>query len=115
MSQINQIDNQWYNFFFFAVPPVISNVHPSHNLTVRKGSTVKLVCNATGFPKPEINWQREVSFTTYTYYIGGSLSFSPGKRQKERYTKIVFPKKSAFWDDTQGFSFSDGHHQAEKQ
>ena len=46
---------------FLSVPPVISNVHPSHNLTVRKGSTVKLVCNATGFPVPEISWQREVS------------------------------------------------------
>jgi len=47
------------NHLTVLVPPVISNVHPSHNLTVRKGSTVKLVCNATGFPEPEINWQRE--------------------------------------------------------
>ena len=60
LSYAQLISNK--NVFFFAVPPVISNVHPSHNLTVRKGSTVKLVCNATGFPEPEINWQREVSF-----------------------------------------------------
>lgn len=53
---------------FLSVPPVISNVHPSHNLTVRKGSTVKLVCNATGFPVPEISWQREVSEKFYVMY-----------------------------------------------
>jgi len=41
------------------VPPVISSLHPGSNLTVRKGSTVKLACNATGFPKPDITWQRE--------------------------------------------------------
>ena len=44
-----------------TVPPVISMLNPGRNITIRKGSTVKLVCKATGFPKPEIVWQREVS------------------------------------------------------
>ena len=39
---------------------MISSLHPSSNLTVRKGSTVKLSCNASGFPIPNISWQREV-------------------------------------------------------
>ena len=39
---------------------MISTLHPGSNLTVRKGSTVKLACNATGFPEPEISWEREV-------------------------------------------------------
>ena len=50
----------WNLYSFFTVPPVISSLHPGSNLTVRKGSTVKLACNATGFPKPDITWQREV-------------------------------------------------------
>ena len=50
------------------VPPVISMLNPGRNITVRKGSTVKLVCNATGFPKPEIVWERQVSnFTKYLH------------------------------------------------
>ena len=44
------------------MPPVISMLNPGRNITVRKGSTVKLVCNATGFPKPEIVWERQVCF-----------------------------------------------------
>ena len=36
-------------------------LNPGRNITVRKGSTVKLVCNATGFPKPEIVWERQVN------------------------------------------------------
>ena len=43
------------------MPPVISMLNPGRNITVRKGSTVKLVCNATGFPKPEIVWERQVN------------------------------------------------------
>ena len=46
------------------VPPVISMLNPGRNITVRKGSTVKLVCNATGFPKPEIVWERQVRFNS---------------------------------------------------
>ena len=55
-------------FFTILVPPVISMLNPGRNITVRKGSTVKLVCNATGFPKPEIVWERQVSnFTKYLH------------------------------------------------
>ena len=52
MSQRNQLD--------VLVPPVINMLNPGNNITVRRGSTVKLSCNATGFPPPEIVWQREV-------------------------------------------------------
>ena len=48
--------------WIILVPPVISMLNPGRNITVRKGSTVKLVCNATGFPKPEIVWERQVCF-----------------------------------------------------
>ena len=48
------------SYLLLIVPPVISMLNPGRNITVRKGSTVKLVCNATGFPKPEIVWERQV-------------------------------------------------------
>lgn len=51
LSQRNQLD--------VLVPPVINMLNPGNNITVRRGSTVKLSCNATGFPPPEIVWQRE--------------------------------------------------------
>ena len=74
--------------FFFSVPPVISSLHPSSNLTVRKGSTVKLSCNASGFPIPGISWQREVSSTLHkiTKSIAPALlvlSSSQTKEQKD--------------------------------
>ena len=53
LSQRNQLD--------VLVPPVINMLNPGNNITVKRGSTVKLSCNATGFPQPEIVWQREVS------------------------------------------------------
>ena len=61
--------NLTYNSFskiyvLLIVPPVISMLNPGRNITVRKGSTVKLVCNATGFPKPEIVWERQVRFNS---------------------------------------------------
>jgi hypothetical protein len=60
IDQINQLN--------VLVPPVISNLHPGKNLTVRKGSTVKLACNATGFPTPDITWQREVKIDTFSLH-----------------------------------------------
>ena len=62
----------YLKYFHVLVPPVISMLNPGRNITVRKGSTVKLVCNATGFPKPEIVWERQVShtitFRNYEFY-----------------------------------------------
>jgi len=51
LSQRNQLD--------VLVPPVINMLNPGNNITVKRGSTVRLSCNATGFPQPEIVWQRE--------------------------------------------------------
>ena len=45
-----------------SVPPSISLLNPdAGKLSVRKGSNVRLACNATGYPAPTILWQREVS------------------------------------------------------
>jgi len=41
------------------VPPKIATSHRGQNLTVRKDSSLKLSCNASGFPSPRISWQRQ--------------------------------------------------------
>ena len=60
LSIKSNIQKNSKNYLLLIVPPVISMLNPGRNITVRKGSTVKLVCNATGFPKPEIVWERQV-------------------------------------------------------
>ena len=68
---------------------MISSLHPSSNLTVRKGSTVKLSCNASGFPIPGINWQREVRTKYLRLCVlpkitkSIALASSPTKEQKD--------------------------------
>ena len=61
------------SYLLLIVPPVISMLNPGRNITVRKGSTVKLVCNATGFPKPEIVWERQVRIN---FQVAKVLNFS---------------------------------------
>jgi len=41
------------------VPPKIVTSHPGDNLTVKKDSSLKLSCNASGFPSPILSWQRK--------------------------------------------------------
>ena len=68
---------------------MISSLHPSSNLTVRKGSTVKLSCNASGFPIPGISWQREVRTKYLRLCVlpkitkSIALASSPTKEQKD--------------------------------
>ena len=61
-----------YSAFFscLTVPPNISLVNPSGKLSVRKGSNVRLACNATGYPTPTILWQREVRCKVFTTGFG---------------------------------------------
>ncbi|XP_040583706.1 lachesin isoform X2 [Lepeophtheirus salmonis] len=47
------------NLIHVLVPPIISVTNSRRNITVRKASTVTLGCNATGFPIPQIIWERE--------------------------------------------------------
>ncbi|CAB4060760.1 unnamed protein product [Lepeophtheirus salmonis] len=51
--------NQSKNLIHVLVPPIISVTNSRRNITVRKASTVTLGCNATGFPIPQIIWERE--------------------------------------------------------
>lgn len=41
------------------VPPDINEYWSSSNQVVKEGSTVQLICNATGMPLPEITWFRK--------------------------------------------------------
>ena len=65
--EVNQIMNndvspQSTSVSSISVPPSISLLNPNAGkLSVRKGSNVRLACNATGYPAPTILWQREVS------------------------------------------------------
>ena len=41
------------------VPPDIDTQQTSSDIDANEGSTVKLECNADGYPKPTIKWRRE--------------------------------------------------------
>ncbi|KAL4227551.1 Fibroblast growth factor receptor 3 [Mactra antiquata] len=43
------------------VPPHIDDEFSSTDITVKEGETFTLVCNATGYPQPEIRWFRYTS------------------------------------------------------
>lgn len=47
------------NTLQILVPPKITTSHAGQNLTVKKDSSLKLSCNASGFPSPTISWQRQ--------------------------------------------------------
>jgi len=51
IQQLNQLQ--------ILVPPKITTSHTGQNLTVKKDSSLKLSCNASGFPSPTISWQRQ--------------------------------------------------------
>ena len=58
----NEVSPQSTSVSSISVPPSISLLNPNAGkLSVRKGSNVRLACNATGYPAPTILWQREVS------------------------------------------------------
>ena len=45
----------------YSVPPKIYMMNPKdETITVRAGSTVRLKCKATGQPKPDVYWSRQV-------------------------------------------------------
>jgi len=50
---------QQTNQLQILVPPKITTSHSGQNLTVKKDSSLKLSCNASGFPLPTISWQRQ--------------------------------------------------------
>lgn len=74
---------------FVSVP--VNITYPSVNISVleTENSTVTLICNASGFPKPSITWQpvRDESrifigvntamIINGLFYITSNLSFSP--------------------------------------
>lgn len=46
----------WFNF---SVPPRIHFVTSGGHLQVKKGAPVRLDCNASGNPNPNITWTRK--------------------------------------------------------
>ena len=47
-----------------SVPPEIIEDWESTNIEVREGSTIELVCNATGVPLPIVTWYRQDGILT---------------------------------------------------
>ena len=41
------------------VPPKITKVTPNDTLLITKGGSVKLSCEASGYPRPTMTWRRE--------------------------------------------------------
>lgn len=42
-----------------VVPPDIIDYETSHDMSVDEGQNITLRCEATGLPKPRIEWKRE--------------------------------------------------------
>ena len=49
--------------FPFSVAPSLTRNPGSGELVVKKGSTVSLKCQATGFPSPKVFWQNTIHLT----------------------------------------------------
>ena len=79
------------------MPPVISMLNPGRNITVRKGSTVKLVCNATGSPKPEIVWERQVCFHIYISVNGNQFSLCLSSNTITINSNVVSRRNNLFY------------------
>jgi hypothetical protein len=47
------------------VPSTIINESSSVGITAVEGTTVQLVCNATGIPPPTVQWFRHIPKTTF--------------------------------------------------
>ena len=45
-----------YYFLFILVPPVINVSNSSPDIEATEGTSVRLHCNATGYPPPTISW-----------------------------------------------------------
>lgn len=52
-----------------TAPPVINSTVANGQLTVRKGGSVTLNCEATGNPDPTVLWSKKVTFPPYFIQI----------------------------------------------
>lgn len=65
-----------------VIPPDIISEETSSDLMVPEGGSVKLLCKARGYPKPDINWKREdgqdiISRTSSGSKSKGTFVFQP--------------------------------------
>jgi hypothetical protein len=78
---INCPHDFFFLFYLPTVPPTITS--PYHSVvTVNKPNTVKLFCNATGNPQPEITWTNidETVGTGNPYIIPNIMRSDNGQR-----------------------------------
>jgi hypothetical protein len=75
-------NKKYLYYFYFPVLPRITYQNP--NLFCKQGDSVKLQCNATGYPEPRVEWIHRDTKTIIAHSSVTSLNIT-GKRSEGNY------------------------------